>query len=219
MKFKAILFDCDGLMFDTEILWKYYFFEANKVFNQNFTEHDRVSLIGKNEKTIREALKQSSFNLDVDAYRDWIHAQVKKHIDNHGVDVKRGLVDLINFCILNRIKMGIVSGSKKTQVQKLLKSNNIAESYFDVFATGELDIKPTPNPDLYLYSCQELGLTPNDCIVLEDSYLGVEAGHKAGCFTIMIPDLLPVNSEMEQMANLIFPDLLHVIDFLNENNK
>ena len=55
--------------------------------------------------------------------------------------------------------------------------------------------------------------------MLEDSYLGVEAGYKAGCWTIMIPDLMPVNSKMERMADLILPDLSKVIDFLNESNK
>ena len=217
MKYKALLLDCDGLMFETETIWQHYFFEANKIFNLNFTEQDRINITGMNEETIRQKLKNANTNLDVDAYREWQHKRVAEHINTKGVETKPFLKELIQYAKANNIKLAVVSGSKKEVVLKYLKFNSISEKDFDVFATGELVIKPKPNADIYLYACQKLNLNPNECVVLEDSHLGVEAGHNAGCFTIMVPDLMPVTEHMKNTADLILNNLNDVITFLNKN--
>ena len=80
--------------------------------------------------------------------------------------------------------------------------------------TGERELKAKPAPDFYLQAAKELGVDPKDCVVLEDSYLGVEAGRNAGCFTIMIPDTMPVTEHMEKTANLILKNLNKVIKIL-----
>jgi len=219
MKFKAILFDCDGLMFESERIWQHYFFEANKKFNLNFTEQDRIKFIGKNEKEIREFLKSINPTCNVDEYRDWMRENVARHVDINGIDAKTGLKNLIKFCNDNNIKMAIVSGSRKVRIQKYLKLNDIDESNFGCFVTGESNLKAKPAPDFYLNACNKLNVKSNECLVLEDSYLGVEAGKNAGCFTIMIPDTMPVTKHMINTADLILNSLNDVISFLEDKNN
>ena len=90
MKYKALLLDCDGLMFETEKVWQHYFFEANKVFNLNFTEQDRINITGMNEGTIRNKLKNANTNLDVDAYREWenlgVHGEKLKELYEYSLN-------------------------------------------------------------------------------------------------------------------------------------
>ncbi|MBR6778841.1 MAG: HAD family phosphatase [Clostridia bacterium] len=218
MKYKAIIFDFDGLMFDTEAIWKHYFFEANKKFNLSFSEQDRQKCIGRNEQEIRKMLKSIIKDCDVDAYRDWMRLKTFNHIDTIGVQAKSGLKEVIDFCKTNQMQMAIASGSEKNRILKSLSDENISSDDFKVIASGDMKINPKPNPDIYLYVCKQLDLDPSQCIVLEDSYLGVEAGHNAGCFTIMIPDTLPANNHMKKTADLILNNLNQVVDFLKQQN-
>lgn len=217
MRFKAVLFDCDGLMFNTEKVWQHYFIKANAVFNQNFTEADRVKIVGKSETEIRQYLKEVCLGLDVDEYREWIRQSVQNHIDKQGVEAKKGLKEIIEFCNQNNIKMAIVSGSRKVRIEKYLETNQISKTNFRAFVTGEQSLKAKPAPDFYLSACKQLDVKLEDCVVLEDSYLGVEAGRNAGCFTIMIPDTMPVNAKMQELANLILNDLNEVTAFLKNS--
>lgn len=214
MKFKAVIFDFDGLMFNTEKIWQDYFFKANEVFKSNFTEQDRIQFIGKNEKEIRKFLKSKKLDINVDAYRDWMCEKVNNHINKFGAEVKPGLIQLIDYCKTNNILMGIASGSAKGKILNCLSLAKIDEDNFKVIVGGDTEINPKPNPDIYLYVCSQLGLDSKECLVLEDSYLGVEAGHNAGCFTIMIPDTLPVTEHMKNTADLILNDLNEVIFYI-----
>lgn len=216
MKFKAIIFDYDGLMFDTEKIWQDYFFQANEVFKTNFTEEDRVQTIGKNEQEIRKTMKVINPNLDVDAYRDWMRNKAYEHFYKLGANPKKGLIELLSFAKANNIKIAIASGSEKDLILSVLKREKINANMFLSIVTGDRKIKPKPNPDVFLKACEELNVDPNEAIVLEDSYNGVKAGKNAGCFTIMIPDTMPATKEMKQTANLILSDLNEVVDFLTD---
>ena len=94
---------------------------------------------------------------------------------------------------------------------------NINKNSFSSFRTGEMKLKPKPDPEVFLKVCEDLGIKPHEAVVLEDSHNGVKAGKNAGCFTIMIPDTMPVTVEMQQTADLIFKDMDEVVHFLKHN--
>lgn len=214
MKFKAILFDFDGLMFDTEKVWKEYFFKANDVFNVNFTEQDRTEIIGRNEQMLRAVLKSKKPNLDVDTYRDWTREQAHHHILTQKIDEKKGLINLLEYIKKENLLTAIVSGSERKIINSIIEKSAVKNFDFSSFVTGDRKVNPKPNPDVYLKACEELNVKPEEAIVLEDAYLGVKAGKSAGCFTIMIPDTVAPNDEMKQTADLILNDLNEVVDFL-----
>lgn len=217
MKFKAVLFDFDGLMFDTERLWQFYNNQANEVFNVNFTEEHRIKIVGKHEQEIRNVLRELFPNLDVDEYREWLREKVYYHQWNLPVEPKKGLIELLQFIKQNNLLSAIVSGSERKVVDNMLRKNDVSSAYFQTMVTGDLKITPKPNPDVYLLACKNLGIKPEEAIVLEDSYNGIIAGKTAGCFAIMIPDTFPVTDEMKQMADLILNDLGEVVEFLKYN--
>ena len=74
--------------------------------------------------------------------------------------------------------------------------------------SGEDVSRGKPNPDAFLLAAQRLGLNPADCYVFEDSFNGVRAGHAAGCFTVMIPDLLTPDQEIAKYYDACYPNLL-----------
>lgn len=217
MKFKAIIFDFDGLMFDTERVWQKVFFEANDVFQTSFTEEDRIKTIGKNELETRSVIRELNPNIDIDKYRGWIKEKVYKYFYEYGSVAKKGLYDLLNYIKENKLKTAIASGSQKDAILEILKKAQIDSKMFNEIASGDMKIPAKPKPDIYLHVCKKLKLKPSECIVLEDSYNGVKAGHSAGCFTIMIPDTMPVTDEMKVISDLILNDLNEVVEFLKNS--
>lgn len=217
MKIKAILFDFDGLMVDTESVWQEYFIKANKVFNLSFTEEDRIKCIGKNEQAIRAELKSLYPNIDVDVYRDWIRESVHNHINTVGADLKLGLKELLTFIKENNLLSAIVSGTEEEKVVKILNKKNVDTSVFNCVIGGNSGLPAKPNPDVYLKACEKLGVKPSEAMVLEDSYNGVIAGKRASCFTVMVPDTMPPNEDMKKTADLILNNLLEVVELLKNN--
>jgi len=217
MKFKAIIFDFDGLMFDSEKIWKDVFVHANEVFKTGFTEEDRIKyMVGCNEQLIRENFKKINPNIDVDAYRDYTKQRVWEILFSEGAENKPGLFEILDFIKKNKIPTAIVSGSERKVINAVLGKANIDEKIFSSFVTGDMKINPKPNPDVYLKACEDLNVKPCEAVVLEDSYNGVRSGHNAGCFTIMIPDTMPPTEEMKEKADLILNDLNEVVDFLKD---
>ena len=216
MKFKAVLFDFDGLMFDTEKVWQTYNNKANEVFNINFTEDDREKIAGKREPEIRAIIKEMFPMLDVDAYREWLRSHVFEHQKNGDVQAKLGLLELLAIIKEHNLFSAIVSGSEKEVIENMLKKSNINIADFNTIISGDLNIKTKPAPDVYLLACKNLGIKPEEAIVLEDSHNGVRAGKYAGCFTIMIPDTMPLTEEIKQVADLILHNLNKVVEFLKD---
>ena len=71
-----------------------------------------------------------------------------------------------------------------------------------------------PAPDIFLLACEKLGITTDDAYVIEDSYNGIRAAHNASIRSIMVPDMLKPDAEMEEKAEVILPSLLDVIEYL-----
>lgn len=216
MKFKAIIFDFDGLMFDTETIWKKSFEEANKIFSTGFSEEERVKTIGGNESEIRRILRETNPNIDVDGYRDFMQQMSYNTLLNNGAESKSGLFEILAFIKENKIPTAIVSGSERKVINAILGKANIKEEFFSTFVTGDMKITPKPSPDVYFKACEDLNVKPCEAVVLEDSYNGVRSGYNAGCFTIMIPDTMPPTEEMKSKSSLILNDLIEVVEFLKD---
>ena len=213
---RAILFDFDGLMFDTEKVWKEYFIKANKKFGLSLTEQDRIECMGKSELDVNILLKSKYPDVNIEEYRTWHKTSVFNHLNSIGAEAKTGLFNIIEYIKKNNLSSAIVSGSSKSHIIAFLQRFGMDFKIFNTIVSSDDAVKSKPNPDVYLYAAKKLGLAPEQCVVLEDSYNGVKAGKQAGCFTIMIPDTLPPNKEMEQISNLILKDLNAVVDFLKD---
>ena len=94
---KAVIFDCDGLMFDTESIARENFYKVNKKFNIVFDENYRATCIGKSEKLIREEMKKQFPNFDVDSYRECLLNEQDKCIAKGKIKEMKGLHELLNF--------------------------------------------------------------------------------------------------------------------------
>lgn len=212
---KAVIFDMDGVIFDTELVWQLAFINANKKFNLTLTEKDRMDFCGKNEIRIREELKKKFPNCDIDGYRDSTLSFVNDKIDRGDFAIKPYFLDFIRFLKNNDYKVILATSSNKSRAEKLFKVKNLnLYSIFDAWIFGEdVGIKSKPDPYIFLIAAEKLSLKSCDCYVVEDSINGIHAAIEGGFHAIMMEDLIPPDDYCKKNAE-IFKNFNEIKDMI-----
>lgn len=191
-----IVFDMDGLMFDTE-----------KVFIMAWDYAGERMGIGKAGYMVYNTLGMnivSSYNVwrekfgeryDQEELRKYTKEFLQKYYSENTVPVKKGLYNLLDYLRENSCKMAVASSSPRWEVEKHLKDANVYE-YFIGFVCGDMVQNSKPDPEIYLKACELLGANPSECYALEDSKNGLLSAYRAGCKPIMVPDLWQPDDEI-----------------------
>ena len=216
---RAVLFDMDGTVFDTEGIYRRCWFRA--AADVGFDEDIDLFLArvcGLNQADMT-ALVNRVYSNAVSFETLW--GRWLECIDEemaHGVlPFKAGAPDIL-FALKERgIKIALVTSSGQKTVARYLQMSGL-EGVFDVIVTGNQVTRGKPHPECFLTAAQKLGISPASCVVVEDSPNGVKAGHAAKMYTVMVPDLHPCTAELRSLLWQLcdtLTDLLPLID--NEN--
>ena len=215
-KIKLVIFDMDGLMFDTERLSAALWVKHAPTFGLHLKIEDLTLLRGRNAADGRAAfLEKFGANAPFDALCAAMRAEFQDSLRTK-MPILPGLMELLTFLQGQKIPMAVVSSTRKELVQQHLKVAGII-SYFDALICGDMVKHSKPCPDIYLLAAQTLCVTPANCLVLEDSYNGVRAGHSAGCYTVMVPNMDLPTPEMLEKADAVLPSLFEVISLIQKN--
>ena len=215
MEVKAIIFDMDGLMFDTESLWEKAFVKTGEEFGYSFTSKLHEKTIGTNQNTIKDVLKTEvgvDFPCD-DFYLKYV-SNMDLVIKEEGISLKNGLKELLDYLVSNDYTFAIASSTPTKRIKCYLECAGISEDIFKFIVGGEDFKNGKPHPDIFLKTCELLGVEPCEAIVLEDSNNGIKAAYSAGCIPILIPDIDVIRDETREYAVYEFSSLLDVIDLL-----
>ena len=199
MKIKAILFDMDGLVLDTEKLYTRFWQEAANALGYPMTKEQALGMRSLN-RGAGLAKMESYFGpgVDYDAIRAKRIALMDAFVEEAGIAVKPGIQDLLAFVKEKGIATAIATSSPLERTKQYLTKVGLQDS-FDKLISGYMVEKGKPEPDIYLYAAKELSLEPSDCMVLEDSPAGILAAHRAGCVPVMIPDQDEPTAETEEI--------------------
>ena len=206
-KVKAVIFDVDGLMFDTEKVGKMFFKKLNKKYNIKLTEKFRQNLCGKKESAIREEIKKVLPNVDVDKYRDEHSNSGKENLLKNGWKQERGLKNILNFLKSKAIKIGIASGSPMFHIDNIIKKANIDINIFDAIVCADDNVESKPSPVIIEKVCEKLNVNPKNALVLEDAINGIMSATSAGSLAIMVPDLIKPNDVAKKLCYKIVSNL------------
>ena len=110
-------------------------------------------------------------------------------------------------------KIALASSTKKQKVISQLQDAGIL-NYFDEIVTGDMVEKSKPEPDIFLLACEKIGVSPERAYAIEDSYNGIRSAYRGGLRPIMVPDLLPADQEMKNMAEAVIDNLENVVMYL-----
>lgn len=188
MTYKAIIFDMDGVLFDTEA----FYYKRRELYLAGhgiYIRHIPKSyFIGGN-------MKQVWYKILGDDYDKWdvpaLQAGYLQHKKDHPLpykdllfpDVKKTLSSLR----AKGYKIGLASSSMKADILRALEENDLS-SYFQVTLSGEEFAETKPHPEIYLTACAQLGVAPADALIIEDSEKGIAAGKAAGATVWAIRD-------------------------------
>lgn len=220
MEIKAVLFDMDGLMVDTESLSTEAFINSAKAQGYNMTKEETLKVLGFTKANIYQ------FWID---YFQGTNVDGKKLVDDHyeyienvlytvGPEKMPYVEELLKYLKENNYKIAVASSSDTADIKNNLEKTKL-EKYIDEIASGAEVENGKPAPDVFLLAAKRLGVDPKDCLILEDSKAGIKAGKASGAMVFMVPDMFTVDKECEDTADRILTNLGEVIEILEGKNE
>lgn len=213
----AIVFDMDGLLFDTEILYLRSLLAAGVEAGFETTEPLFRRMLGCPWPRIREILvEEFGPDFPIDSFRGvWI-----RHFDDMApaMEMKPGVVEMLDLADRLALPRAIATSGYHHKVAHHLEKHGLVGRFDAVVAHGDYAAsKPAPDP--FLTAAARLGIEPGLCLALEDSHNGVRSASSAGMMTVMVPDMLAPTPEIEGLCVGIARDLHEVAGWLRASRR
>lgn len=216
MKYKAVIFDMDGLLLDTERIFLNAFKKACEQLHLEFDESVFIKIIGTNSVKTKEILINGFDNIvDYDAFRTKWFENAKEDISKNSIPLKEGALTLLDKLKQLSLPMVIATSTAHDDAKKSLELSGIIK-YFKFIIAGDQVTKGKPDPEIYLKAAQKLKVDPVECIVFEDSENGVKSACAAGMDVIQMPDLVKPSDELKALGHKIYKSLNVICDKFEE---
>lgn len=214
---KLVIFDMDGLMFNTE----YFSFLAWKELGRKYKFEHPIELCrkksGRAPEDVRRILKAYyGENAPIAKWHAEANEMKREMFDDLGKDaMKPGLEALLDHLDQEQIQMAVASSSPRITIKHYLEITGISDR-FNHITSGEDVEKSKPDPEIFVKTLAKYNVSPIEALVLEDSISGFEAAIAAGISIAFVEDLNPPTVRVEEEAVGVFKDLLAVRNWLAE---
>lgn len=219
-KLELVIFDMDGLLIDSEKIsiqaWK----NVIKKYKININEEEFIkNIVGSNIIYFKDSLvKLFKDDKTYSSFIDDHNKETFKIAENEGIEVKTGANELIEYLLLNKIKIALASSSFRNKVNKYLNKIKLYNK-FDYIVCGDDVDNVKPYPDIYNKICNYFEIDKDNIIILEDSKNGLLSAKNSGIEKrFYIPDIFYLsNKDKNELAYKTFSNLLEVKDYLIDN--
>lgn len=207
---KAVVFDMDGLMFDSEREVQYAWDITGEEMGYGRLGHHIYHTLGMNRNS-REAYFKEHCGADFpfEKFQDRYREVAGEYSAVHGIQAKPGLYELLEALKKRKIPMAVATSSSPGHAAHYLEHSAV-KAYFQVIVTGDMVTKAKPDPQIYQIACSRLGVDNGCTLALEDSYNGLWAAYRAGMKPVMVPDLLKDDAPVREIIYAKADSLLDV---------
>lgn len=218
MKYKAVVFDMDGVIFDSERLVLECWTEAAEKYGIKDIDKVFYKCIGTNRAQTKEiTMAYYGENFPYDKFRAEASRLYHSRYDGGRLPMKPGVVELLEYLKAQGIRVALASSTRYDVVYQEIRDAGILP-YFQNLTCGDMVTVSKPNPEIFLKACEALEVAPEEAIAIEDSFNGIRAAHRAGMFPVMVPDMVAPDAEMESLAGWIGKDLGQVREWLSRGS-
>jgi len=212
--FDAVVFDMDGVIFDSEraVLDSWYVV-ADRHNLGDITEAF-LACTGVNDRETKQImLRYYGEDFPYDEYAREASVIFHEKYDGGKLPMKSGVKEILTFLKDSGKKIALASSTRRPVVEAELRDAGLLD-FFDELVTGDVVKRSKPDPEIYLLACEKIGVGPERCYAIEDSYNGVRSAAGGSLRPIMVPDLLPANDEMKSLVETVKESLPDVIRYL-----
>ena len=214
MNYEAVVFDMDGVIFDSERAVMNCWLELAQKYDIKDIEKPYFACVGTTMTRTREIMLETyGEDFPYDEYARESSLMYHEKYDGGKLPMKPGVMELLSYLKEKGKKIALASSTRRETVTNQLRWAGIID-YFDAIICGDMVARSKPAPDIFLKACQELGVSPENTYAIEDSYNGIRAAYAGQLRPIMVPDLLEADDEMRGMAECVCDNLNEVIDYL-----
>lgn len=203
---KAIIFDMDGVILDSEsicdVVWEMTAREKGLEGSSEVINLCR----GTNKNDTIQILKNFyGQNFDAEYFLNRSSELFHEVENTKGVPLMPYAKETLE-ALKGKFRIALASSTRVTTVRRQLGAHNLLP-FFETMTTGEMVEHSKPDPEIYLMACRSLGLEPEECVAVEDSFNGIKSAHAAGMKCCMIPDKVQPTDEIRAMCDWVCGDL------------
>ena len=212
---KAVIFDMDGVIFDTERVYLEIWKSVFEKYGYKMTKELYITVMGTGRKNvIKTFLENFGDDLPIEKMYEEKDNQLFYIIENQGIPLKKGVKELFSMLKEKNYKIALATSAKRDRVEKQIKDKWLKES-FDAIVCGDDVEKGKPSPDIFLKAAKEIDVEPEDCFVVEDSPAGIKAAFSGGMKGIHVEDLKVADEDILKYCQKSFKDLQEVKKYLS----
>lgn len=220
MKIKTVFFDFDGVIIDSEKIYKMFWIKAINLEGFNISEKQVLNLRSSDKVVATKYLHDNiSSSIDLAEYNKIRNLRIKmmnEYLKNHHFELKKGVKELLDYLYSNNVDCYIVSSSYKEDILRYLKEFEISQYFKDVLSTKNIS-RGKPYPDVYNLASSLVNTNKENILAIEDSPNGIISASQANLKTCMIPDLSYPDADLIKIIDILQLDLIKLKEYLSNN--
>lgn len=214
VKMKAVIFDLDGTLIDTEKYYRVCWPASLAEFGYHMSDEQTLSLRSLGRPFAPARLKGwFGEDFDYDRVRQRRKELFDQCLKREGLQCRPGAPELLRRLKQENFITAVATATDPERTKEYLKRAGL-DGYFDKVISAVMVAEGKPSPDVYLYACEELGLRPAECLAVEDSPNGVLSAFRAGCRVVMVPDQTEADDEVRKYLYAVAGSLEEVYEYL-----
>lgn len=211
----AVIFDMDGVLFDTENIAQQCWEKAAEIMEWPEWRETYLKVVGSTMEVQNQELQKALGSEGAERFHQTIRSQFSTGFGVRPLPQKSGVSEVLNILKEHQIPIAVASSTVKEYVIRNTTDAQI-DGYFDAMIGGDQIQNSKPAPDIFLAAAEALDVMPEKCYVVEDSFNGIRSAHAAGTHPLMVPDVLEPTEEIRRLAEEVFPSLLEVADYFSK---